>query len=425
VSAEPAFDWARSGLMVLTGPENGAPLVPGFDAMHGIRSLFDELMCHARAWSAPMSIDATLLTARAHVMRLQRGGTRSCSRTCQLLEARDGWLVLNLPRRSDLDMLQPWLGVDAAADPWPAVARRVRQCDVDDLQAMSAGLGLAVARLGGRVAARGEPAKVVTPGVSPAVAIRCRAPKAPLVIDLSALWAGPLCGQLLAQAGARVIKIESAARPETMRQAWPSLFDRLNSGKDSVVLDFASAGDRHRLRCLLDQADVVISSARPRALHQLGIDPNEILGSRPEIVWIAITAYGWHGAAGDRVGFGDDAAVAGGLVAAARDGRPMFAGDAIADPLTGIAAATAALDALASGRGGLFDISLCATAQRVASAPELEAPEIGVVKRRGREWRLRVGEREVAVAGCFGADRPAHRAARFGADTQRVLDEFT
>ena len=77
-------------------------------------------------------------------------------------------------------------------------------------------------------------------------------------------------------------------------------------------------------------------------------------------MWIAITAHGWHT---DRVGFGDDCAVAGGLLGEG----PCFLGDALADPLTGLEAALAALDHQARGERGLIDQPLARVAASYAA----------------------------------------------------------
>ncbi len=81
-------------------------------------------------------------------------------------------------------------------------------------------------------------------------------------------------------------------------------------------------------------------------------------------MWASITGYG---RTVDRVAFGDDAAVAGGLVAYDEDGAPMFKGDAIADPLTGIATYDAIRDALTAETPSLLDISMAGVAALHAS----------------------------------------------------------
>ena len=105
----------------------------------------------------------------------------------------------------------------------------------------------------------------------------------------------------------------------------------------------------------LERADVVVTSARPAALERLGLSAERLKRK----TWVAITAHGAVGCGALRVGFGDDCAVAGGLVAWV-DGAPRFMGDALADPLTGVEAALAVL----GGGRGLIDMAM----SRVASA---------------------------------------------------------
>jgi CoA-transferase family III len=378
--------------MSLTGPEQGAPLVPDVDIVGGIERVINDLHESATACGRSLEVSWRVLTERARLMRLTRGGNQSCNRSCRLLEARDGWIALNLSRVEDRELLLPWLGIAASADPWPCVAERIGRLERSELVAMADGLPLPLAMLG-------ESAPdVVMSQLTVSAPLEWTADAPPLVVDLSALWAGPLCGQLLRQAGARVIKVESMARLEPMRRLWPQMFEQLHAGKESLTLDLGSQNGRRCLLELLRRADIVISSARPRAFEQMGIDVHELLDCNSQLAWIAITAHGWHGPAAQRVGFGDDAAVAGGLVASAGDGRPVFVADAIADPLTGMRAATAALRARAAGGGGLLDISLSDTARQLASARRLTHAERGEVRRRGDQWWLHVADRATPVA---------------------------
>jgi hypothetical protein len=181
-----------------------------------------------------------------------------------------------------------------------------------------------------------------------------------VVVDLSSLWAGPLCGRLLADVGATVIKVESTSRPDGARRGPRAFFELMNAGKRSVMVDLATSGGRAELAQLIASADVVIEASRPRALQQLGIDADAFPGR----VWLSITAYGRSQPM--RVGFGDDCAVAGGLVAHDAEG-PVFVGDAAADPITGLLGAVAVLDRLASGERCLVDLGL-AQAARLATA---------------------------------------------------------
>ena len=90
-------------------------------------------------------------------------------------------------------------------------------------------------------------------------------PGRPLVVDLSALWAGPLCGHLLHLCGADVIKVESDTRPDGARFGNAAFFGLLNQGKRSVGLDLTRHEGRKTLRQLIDRADVVIESSRPES----------------------------------------------------------------------------------------------------------------------------------------------------------------
>ena len=97
-----------------------------------------------------------------------------------------------------------------------------------------------------------------------------------LVADLSSLWAGPLCGQLLARAGAVVVKVESPSRPDGTRRGEPAFFDWMNAGKLSYCVDFDSDSDA--LRRLLDAADIVIEGSRPAALRRRGLSAEDLPG---------------------------------------------------------------------------------------------------------------------------------------------------
>ncbi len=98
-----------------------------------------------------------------------------------------------------------------------------------------------------------------------------------------------------------------------------------------------------------------------------------MFAANPSLVWVAITGYGWTGEAGGRVGFGDDTAAAGGLVRWTARGEPRFAGDALSDPVTGLAAALGALQGLAGGGGVLVDAAMANAAAGAAALVRLEA----------------------------------------------------
>ncbi|MCU1587078.1 MAG: hypothetical protein JWN31_571 [Frankiales bacterium] len=287
-----------------------------------------------------------------------RGRTRP-ERHSRLLQTVDGWLAVTLSRPDDWDLVPAWLETDAVT--WEGVSAAAALTTGAGLAARGQELGLAVAAVPVPGAGADEQLQVRHPaGVRPWLLTPGHdAPPAgrPKVVDLSALWAGPLCAHLLHTAGADVVTVESPGRPDGARVGDPSLYAVLHEGCSSVQLDLRSA----ELRELLDDADVVITSARPRALRQLGIWPPDEVARRPGLTWVAVTAYGLTGPWCDRVGYGDDTAAAGGLLL---DGPELFA-DAAADPATGLYAAIAALAALRSG-GGLVDIALREVAAHLA-----------------------------------------------------------
>ncbi len=301
----------------------------------------------------PGAWGADRLTERAKLLALPSPGKVSANGSCHLLPTRDGWLALNLARGEDWSLLPAWLEHQGRLPDLKALAQQVAQSAMEELLSRGRLMGLPVAALHGPPRAGPwftlhRPSAVLNPD---------RSRKQPLVVDLSSLWAGPLCGHLLATCGARVIKVESSHRPDTTRTAAPAFFHRLNHNKQTLTVDFRAPDGARRLQRLLAEADVVIEASRPRALAQLGIDTGALLRAKPGKIWLSITAYGRQPPNGDWVGFGDDVAIAAGAVRATSSG-PAFYGDAVADPLTGLHGALAALSHWQNGLGGLLDVSL-------------------------------------------------------------------
>ncbi|NPU95082.1 MAG: CoA transferase [Gammaproteobacteria bacterium] len=307
---------------------------------------------------------ANLLYERAFMLGLVPTPTFSPNGSCHLLPCRDALLAVNLPRSSDWELLPAWLGpwrdnLTIAPGDWPALEHQCRELAAGDLLQQAHSLGLAVAV-----------ADELPPPPSQPIQIQCfhhrsrttsqRRKDIPLVVDLSSLWAGPLCGYLLQKAGCRVIKVEGLNRLDGARTGFPDFYQLLNQGKESVALDFKSAADIERLKQLIAHADIVIEASRPRALHNIGIHAEHWVQSQPGRVWLSITGYGRHGADGARVGFGDDTATAAGLsrIMFEATGDYQIVGDAIADPLTGIHAALSAWQSYLAGGNELISISL-------------------------------------------------------------------
>ncbi len=283
----------------------------------------------------------------------------------RLMPTRDhGWFALTLLRREDRQLL-PALFLGNRVDPSDndSIASAALLYDCADLVARGRLLGLPVA------SADEVPA-------SPPAVVMQRGPirhrkfgHRPLVIDLSAIWAGPLIGHLLWLIGAEVVKVESLTRPDLIRRDDPATFDLINQGKASVTVDFHSITQKAALIALIRSADVVIESSRVRALRHLGIDGDALVREVPGLVWLSVTGHGASGEAATWTGIGNDCGVAAGLTRAMADagGEIGYVGDAIADPLSAITGAREGWRAYRSGeaqRIGLAMSAITATALR-------------------------------------------------------------
>lgn len=369
----PDLVWARSGAMALTGHRGDTPLLcpaPLASCVDGVRAALQVL-----ARQDVVLPDACTLGERAALSGLNRNGAISPGGACHLLPAADGWLAVNLPRAEDWRLTAAWLETAPLSEgDWSSLAILLGAQPVSRLCERGVLLGLAVTPLQSEKSAL--PScwfQVMVTGQlrKPASAAQWPGQPAPLVIDLSALWAGPLCTHLLQQLGMRVIKVESRQRPDGARNGPSAFYDLLNQGKASVAFDFSDTREIARLRALLRRADIVIESSRPRGLRQLGIDAEALVATTPGLTWLAINGYGRTAEHENRIAYGDDAGVAGGLSALflEQTGEVIFCGDAIADPLTGWHAALAALASHQSGGGRLISVALRDVVAQAAAQP--------------------------------------------------------
>jgi hypothetical protein len=413
--------WARSGLMHLTGQSGGLPLAPRSPVLARAAAVAAAIADVTGSAGHPVRLDLDhVLAFRASLNGWARRGTVSANGTCRILSAADGWLAVNLARPDDLLAVPAVLGreltgadaqaVTGSAAETHAVNRPVADGPVADgpvadglmadgpeWRALRADAATRpAADLAAAAQAVGIPAGVLS-GERPAPVTMTRlgpAGTAPaLVLDLSAMWAGPLCASILARAGWRVLKVEDARRPDGARSGPAAFYADLHAGTQAVVLDFGSASGRAELSRLAGQAGVVVESSRPRALRRLGLVAEDWLSASPGRVWVSVTGYG-RADPQQRVAFGDDAAVAGGLVAWAAGGTPVFCGDAIADPLSGMHAALAALAARAAGGGWLVDVAMAGVSADLAR-PSSSLARPHVIARAGTAgaaWAVRHGD---------------------------------
>lgn len=210
-----------------------------------------------------------------------------------------------------------------------------------------------------------------------------RNPHAPLaglkVVELARVLAGPFCGQILADLGADVIKVESPEGDGTRLWGPPwvertdangtvhreaAYYHACNRGKRSIIADFTSAGDLERVRGLCAEADVVIENFKTGSLAKFGLDYTSLAASNPALVYCSITGFGLTGPRAHEAGY--DFVVQGmsGFMSLTGEpeGDPIKMGISISDLSTGVWAANGIQAALLmrarTGRGQQVDISL-------------------------------------------------------------------
>lgn len=363
-----------------------------------------------------------LLMERAWLSGAQFTSGRSTNGTSRLLETGDGVIAVTLARPDDWALLPAWLELDdfrpldGSDSAWGHLARALRRRSTARLMDQGRTLGLALA-------ATGQHRETLTPDFSnlfepPATPAEIRRP--PRILDLSALWAGPLCSHLLALCGAEVIKVESLHRPDGARAGHTGFYARLNQGKRSVALNLQQPAGVRSLIELIRTADVVIESSRPRALRQLGVDADALLEADASLIWLSLTGHGRAEPRANWTAFGDDAGVAAGLSDLMFDatGSWQFAADAIADPLTGAHAALAAWQALRRGQAGLIELALADVAAWCLSQ-EQSAAGLFELKAACRLWWSAV-EHQPPPA-CYAGREVRAPVADLGADTEAVL----
>jgi crotonobetainyl-CoA:carnitine CoA-transferase CaiB-like acyl-CoA transferase len=410
--------WAASGAMWLTGQPGQAPVALSAPVISRLAGASTVLAALTESLGNRVDIAvATLLGARAALLRLTRQGQISPGGSCRLLPAGNGWVAVNLARPDDVAAVPALTQEDGKGDPWDALRTATRRRSAHRLVVRAQMLGVPAAALPPRAPATTTPPFVVSELGKPEDKTRRR-----VVVDLSSMWAGPQCAQLLGRAGMRVIKVESTSRPDGTRKGPSAFFDWLHAGHESVALDLTTSAGVNALHWLVHSADVVIESSRPRALRQFAIDAESVVSSRPGVTWISITGYGRTGAGADWVAFGDDAAVAGGLVGWDQSGAPVFAGDAMADPVTGLYAAIAAVASQLAGGGHLIDVRML-NAARWLVADELDIPSHPIKEVGHDRWLVYHGDHYQEVQRP-GPPPLGRNAAPLGADTDRVLAEF-
>ena len=200
------------------------------------------------------------------------------------------------------------------------------------------------------------------------------------VLELARILAGPWCGQLLADLGAEVVKVERPGGGDDTRTWGPpflkgadgadlgaAYFHATNRGKRSVAVDFETEEGQAIIRDLARQSDVLIENFKVGGLKKYGLDYESLRKENPRLVYCSVTGFGQDGPYAPRAGYDFLVQGMGGIMdlTGAPDGEPQKVGVAFADIFTGLYATVGILAALRrrdeTGTGGHVDMALLDT----------------------------------------------------------------
>lgn len=189
------------------------------------------------------------------------------------------------------------------------------------------------------------------------------------VLDFTRVLAGPYATALMADLGADVIKIEGPEGDE-YRHIGPfhhgesALFQSVNRGKRSIVLDLKNAADRDTALALADRADVLIENFRPGVMERLGLGAADLCVRNPRLIYASVSGFGQTGPMASRPAYDIIVQAMSGMMelTGSPDGPPTMVGEAIADVAAGLFAGWGIMAALherqRTGRGRVIDVAL-------------------------------------------------------------------
>lgn len=189
------------------------------------------------------------------------------------------------------------------------------------------------------------------------------------VLDFSRVLAGPYCTALLADLGAEVIKVESATGDDyrhigPFMEGESLLFQAVNRGKKSIILDLKSKNGVKAARQLAGECDVLIENFRPGVMDRLGLGEADLRAEFPALVYVSVSGFGQTGPNKSLPAYDIIIQAMSGLMDATGDanGPPMMVGDAFADVAGGMFAVIGTMVALfdreRTGKGRFVDLAL-------------------------------------------------------------------
>lgn len=209
------------------------------------------------------------------------------------------------------------------------------------------------------------------------------------VIDLTRVLAGPYAGQVLAEMGADVIKVEPP-EGDMARGIGPFVdgrslyFSSLNTGKRGIVLDLTTEAGTEALHALLETADILLENYRPAAVKKLGLEPGLLLTRHPRLVIVTISGYARDSSRAADGSFDLIAQAESGIMSITGEegGAPVRAGVAISDLAAGLWAALGGVAAYAGrlrdGRGRHVEVPLLDSAMSLLAYMATSAMGTGV-----------------------------------------------
>lgn len=191
-----------------------------------------------------------------------------------------------------------------------------------------------------------------------------------LVIDLTRVLAGPFCTMMLAELGARVIKVENPQGGDDSRHFDPFIdgtsgyFQSLNRGKESIALDLKNPDDRELLMNMVRRADVFVENFRPGTLDRLELGYEQLQEINPRLIYAAVSGFGHSGPWSTKPAYDMIVQALGGLmsVTGTPDGPATKAGTSIGDITGGLFLLAGVASALyqreKTGRGSKVDVAM-------------------------------------------------------------------